>query len=143
MRKYFEIVSNLNLPSQDFAVFGSGPLIIRGLIAGSNDLDVICRGAAWKKVKSIGELKFLPEYDVTIVTFGDGAITFGNQWGIGDPDIDALIDGAETIEGLPFVQLTHVINYKLLRASDKDLNHIEILERGGFAGMVANARKQV
>ncbi len=141
MRGHFKIVRDLNLPAGDFAIFGSGPLIIRELITGSNDLDIICRGAAWEKVQSLGQVKYLPEYDVSIVAIGGDDITFGNQWGIGNPDIDALIDDAEMIEDLPFVQLRHVIDYKLLRASRKDLSHIEILEKAGFGELVSKARE--
>jgi len=43
---------------------------------------------------------------------GNGAISFGTAWGIGQFDINRLIDTAEIIGGLPFVQLQFVINYK-------------------------------
>lgn len=41
----------------------------------------------------------------------------------GDFDIDALIDTAEMIDGLPFVRLPHVIEYKKIRNSAKDQLH--------------------
>ena len=40
-------------------------------------------------------------------------------------DHDDLIDTAELIDGLPFVRLEHVIDYKQVRASPKDLLHLE------------------
>jgi len=55
----FDRVKRLNLPVGDFAIFGSGPLIVRGIIPGSNDLDIICRGKAWQKIKKIGEREYL------------------------------------------------------------------------------------
>jgi len=127
----FDRVKSLNLPVGDFAIFGSGPLIVRGVIPASNDLDIICRGQAWERVKAIGELEYLSKYDVTVVTMCDGRLTFGNKWGIGNFNIDELIDGAELIDGLPFVQLVHVVQYKLERASTKDLKHIEALKNKG------------
>ncbi len=127
----FFLLRNLNLPQKDFAVFGSGPLIVRGIIPCTNDLDVICRGNAWDVVNRLGEREYLEEYDATIVSIADGAITFGISWGIGQFDIDSLIDTAEIIEDLPFVQLPHVIAYKRIRRLAKDLEHIEAAARAG------------
>ncbi len=124
----FDRVKSLNLPVSDFAIFGSGPLIVRGIIPASNDLDIICRGQAWERAKAIGELEYLSKYDVTVVTMCDGRLTFGTKWAIGEFDIDELIDGAEEIDGLPFVRLEHVTNYKEISKRPKDLRHIEALK---------------
>ena len=78
-------------------------------------------------VSKRGATKYLSEYDVTVASFADGAITFGTQWGIGAFDIDELIDTAEIIEVLPFVRLEHVLAYKTIRSSAKDLQHLEAL----------------
>jgi predicted nucleotidyltransferase len=123
----FDSVKSLNLPVGDFAIFGSGPLIVRGIIPASNDLDIICRGQAWERVKAIGELEYLSKYDVTVVTMCGGRLTFGTKWAIGEFDIDELIDGAEEIDGLPFVRLEHVTSYKEISKRPKDLRHIEAL----------------
>ena len=93
MEALFESLKSLDLPEGDFAVFGSGPLIVRGIIPATNDLDIICRGAAWEEVESIGTLEHSDKYDVEIVTLHDGQLSFGTKWGIGSFDIDDLIDG--------------------------------------------------
>ena len=119
----------MELPNGDYAVFGSGPLIVRGVIPATNDLDIVCRGATWDMVRKIGTLQFNDDYGVEIVTFYDGQVTFGNRWGIGNFDVNELIEGAEFIDKLPFVRLKHVVEYKMLRASEKDLRHIELLRQ--------------
>lgn len=124
----FDRVKSLNLPVSDFAIFGSGPLIVRGIIPASNDLDIICRGHAWETVKAIGVLEYLSKYDVTVVTMCGARLTFGTKWAIGEFDIDELIDGAEEIDGLPFVRLEHVTNYKEISKRPKDLRHIKALK---------------
>ncbi len=124
----FDQLKGLNLPAGDFAIFGSGPLVVRGIIPASNDLDILCRRLAWKTVREIGELEYLSDYDVTIVTMCDGRLTFGTEWGIGNFDIDALIDSAEVIDGLPFVRLEHVACYKGIIKRPKDLEHLQALE---------------
>jgi len=132
----FESLKNLNLPEGNFAVFGSGPLIVRGIIPAANDLDIICRGAAWEEIKSIGTLAQSDEYGVEIATLNDGQLSFGAEWGIGDFDVDDLIDGAESIDGLPFVPIKHVVRYKLERASPKDLLHIDFLKQSKYAALI-------
>jgi hypothetical protein len=93
-------------------VFGSGPLIVRGIIDATNDLDVVSRGGAWKKACELGEMVSLEEHDVNVVSFLDGAITIGTSWAYGNVDFDELIDTADIIDGLPFARLEHVVKYK-------------------------------
>ena len=124
----FDQLRQLNLPPREYAVFGSGPLAIRGIIPLANDLDVICQDEVWKIVSEIGSIEYLPEYDVSVVTMADGALTFGTKWGIGNFDIDELIATAETIDDLQFVRLEHVVRYKKIRSSEKDQLHLGALE---------------
>ena len=124
----FDRLRQLNLPPRGYAVFGSGPLAIRGIIPLAHDLDVICREEVWNIVSQIGRVDYLSDYDVSVVTMADGALTFGRQWGIGNFDIDELIATAEIIAALPFVRLEHVICYKKIRPSEKDLLHLDALE---------------
>jgi len=124
----FDLLKSLHLSAGDYAIFGSGPLIVREIIPASNDLDVICRGNAWKTVQKKGESEYLSDYDVTVVTMCDGRLTFGSEWAIGDFDINELIDSAEIIDGLPFVRLEHVACYKGISKRPKDLEHLKALE---------------
>lgn len=128
----FRFVKELQLPQGDFAIFGSGPLIVRNIIPFRNDLDIICRDAAWELVQQIGQPQYLQDYDAHIVSMLDGAITFGTSWGIGQFDIDRLINTAEILEDLPFVRLQYVIEYKKIRGSAKDLSHIEAASTAGY-----------
>ena len=62
------------------------------------------------------------------MTMFDGRLTFGTEWGIGNFDINALIDSAELIDDLPFVRVEYVASYKEIRKRPKDLQHLEALE---------------
>ncbi len=125
-RDGFQLVRSLELPLGDYAIFGSGPLIVRGVIAATNDIDIVSRGDAWERARTVGDLVLLPEYDVEIVTCFDGIVTGGPCWAIGGFDIDDLIDTAEMIEGLPFVGLEHVVCYKQIAGRPKDLEHLRL-----------------
>ena len=124
----FDQLKQLQLPASDYAVFGSGPLIVRSIIPFAGDLDVICRPAVWDHVASLGQVRHLPRYNVDVVEMHDGKLTFGQSWGIGDFAVDELIDSAEMIDGLPFVRLEYVVAYKRERNSDKDRRHLRALD---------------
>ena len=52
----------------------------------------------------------------------------GEQMDLPEIDVDELIDTSEIIDELPFVRLEHVIEYKQVRSSPKDLLHLEQYE---------------
>ena len=109
-------------------MFGSGPLIVRGVIEATNDLDIICRGAAWERVQEIGEISSFDDAN-ECVNLLDGRITFGVTWKYGEFDLDELIDTAEIIDDLPFVTLKHVTAYKEAADRPKDREHLALLRR--------------
>ena len=127
----FDLVRSLDLP-HDYAIFGSGPLLIRNIIDSSDDIDILCGPACWARVTTLGDLCHLDDYGVDIVSLFDGRVTFGTDWGIGDFDTDLLIDSADVIEGLRFVRLEYVQAYKSIRASAKDRRHLRALH--GYLG---------
>ena len=124
----FDHVRSLKLPAGDYAFFGSGPLIVRGIIEATNDLDIICRGAAWDRVREVGEPSTFDDEN-ECVNLLDGRITFGITWKYGSFDLDELIETAEIIDGLPFVSLEHVIAYKEAADRPKDQEHLFSLSR--------------
>lgn len=120
----FELLRAVDLPVGDYAVFGSGPLLVRGIIEDARDIDVIARGSAWERALDQGEITYLPDEDITVAAFFDGALSVGTTWAYRDVDIDDLIDTAELFDGVPFVRLEHVIAYKRTADRDKDRDHL-------------------
>ena len=120
------LLRGLGLPAGDYAVFGSGPLLVRGVIDRAGDLDVVCRGAAWSLVQRLGPI--VAQHGVPVVSLCGGAVTFGTRWAIGNFDIGHLIDTAEVIDGLPFAALEHVVAYKRLADRPKDREHLRLLK---------------
>ena len=124
----FDLLNSLHLPAGASAIIGSGPLIVREIIPASNDLDIICRGSAWKTVQKIGEPAYLCEFDVAVVTMCGGHLTAGSEYAIGDFDINELIDSAEIIDGLPLDRMENEASYKKIAKRPKDLEHLKALE---------------
>lgn len=126
----FGLLRSLELPAHDYAVFGSGPMIVRGMVEATNDLDIITRRAAWERVQEIGTLSSFDD-DNPCVDMFDGRITFGITWKYGTFDLGELIDTAELIEGLPFVRMEHVVTYKRAAGRPKDFEHLGLLAEFG------------
>jgi hypothetical protein len=122
-------VRALGLPAGHFVLFGSAPLLVRGIVPAAGDVDVLVRGPAWDAAKAIGPVVRLSPYDVEVVRLLDGRIEIGTVWGIGTVDVDELINTAETIDGLPFAGLAHVRAYKELADRPKDREHLRLLDR--------------
>ena len=127
----FGLLRTLDLPPDGYAVFGSGPLLIRGVIEEANDLDVVCRPHTWEQARRLGEVVAL-EDGVEVISVNNGAITFGRSWRYGDVDIEHLIDTADELEGIPFVRLEHVIAYKRIADRPKDRVHLAALAAAGL-----------
>jgi len=132
MNLLLQSVAELRLPAGEFAIFGSGPLLVRGVVDAVNDIDIICRSAAWNHAKEFGKEIHLDYYDVDIISIDNGSITLGRSWAYGDFDVDELINSAELIAGLPFVRLEYVIAYKRIANRQKDIEHLHALEAKGF-----------
>lgn len=124
--EFFKKVKNLNLPRGEYALFGSAPLVIRGLKE-SDDIDIIatenlynhCKQSGWEeKIAGSGSL-YLTRDEIELF----------KDWKPGEWDIQELIDGAEVIDGLPFVKLVTVLKWKKLRNKEKDKKDIEIIEK--------------
>ena len=131
---------SLNLPSNDFAVFGSAPIAANGLMDFSQvtDLDLVVRGSAWEKAKSLSKV---PPKE-TDLKFGDFLGFFKNGddfeiqiytgWPDGKWDVDELIDTADLISGIRFVNLENVLKWKKVKIErthkPTDAEHIKIIE---------------
>jgi len=116
----------LGLPPDDFAVFGSGPLMARGLIE-SHDLDIIARGAAWQRARQLGR-ETAGTHAGRKVELAGGRIEVFDAWGPGAWDPDALIDGADVIDGVRYARLAEVLKWKKMMRRPKDTEHIRLAE---------------
>lgn len=103
-----ELLKRYNLPRGEYAVFGSAPLVIGGLIDDVNDFDVIIKPRSWN-------FDSKKEYRTVDIEFFDNWPPF---------DVDDLVDN-HTFEfrGVLFVNPEKVIEYKrrMNRPKDQDI----------------------
>jgi hypothetical protein len=114
----------LHINSEDYAIFGSGPLAIRG-IRPAKDIDILVT----KKVYDW----FLRENKETIdEELGKVSIElpyvelFGKHRLI--DNIEDIIKSSEIIHGYPFVSLEYLIKVKNELARKKDLKDLKLIE---------------
>lgn len=122
MHPSVEHLRSLELPEGDWALFGSGPLLLRGWIDAVGDLDVITRGEAWERCEEIGEVSLLEDGNPVADLGVD--VTAGRTWLYAGLGLDEMIDSAEDIDGIPCVRLEYVIAYKEAAGRPKDLRHL-------------------
>lgn len=122
----FEALKKLNFPVGQYAIFGSGPMWVRG-IRESDDLDIIVRGEAWEQAKASGIIGVKEYSGLQYVHFVDGKIEVYNGWYPGGWDIDDLVETAEVIDGIPFVRLESVIEWKKVMGREKDAKDLALI----------------
>jgi len=125
MKSFLNELDSFDLDIGDYAIFGSGPIAIRGLIK-PHDLDIII-----KKNKYIW-------YESPIKI---GNIEFSYNWP-GFENINELIDTAEIIDGHPYVRLEYVEKYKNYMHREKDKQHMSNLASKMLINYINKKRSQ-
>lgn len=121
-------LKSLDLPTNDFAVFASGPMYIHGIKELGHDLDLIARGSAWEKALTLGSVENKHMGNGQVINLFDGAIEIFDSWTSADWDINKLIDEADLIDGIRWVRLEEVLKWKKQMNRPKDADHIRLIE---------------
>jgi len=127
-KKLTDEIRELSLPKGSFAIFGSGPMAIRGLKE-PNDIDLIVTKDVYELLKNKHgwDEKIYNESEKHYLR--KGRIEAWNMWGPGNWDIPRLIETAELIDGLPYVTLDNVLAWKRRNGRPKDAADIEKIEK--------------
>lgn len=121
MLPFVDELQALNLPQDSFAIFGSGPIAVRGL-RDAKDLDIVVRKDVWDELAK----KYPKNEKGTGLQIGN--IEAFDQWSPWFDDPNMLIDTAEIIDGLPFVRLEHVVAWKKAMGREKDIKDLELIK---------------
>ncbi|MEU7161257.1 hypothetical protein [Streptomyces chrestomyceticus] len=123
----FRKLGSLNLRTADFVIAGSGPLLAHGIRPEISDLDVVARGAAWKRAASLGDPAPAPLGYVDHILFFSGDVEVLNGWF--EYSVDELIEEADVFCGLNFSPLKRVLEWKTQLAREKDRADVEAIHR--------------
>lgn len=102
-------------------------MYVHGLRGTISDIDIIVTQELWNA------LNHSNKWQKSISPNGSECLTKDNfelwqDWQPGEWDIDKLITEAEIINGLPFVKLEAVLEWKKLYGREKDLQDVEKIE---------------
>lgn len=117
-------LKKLNLPINEFSVFGSGPIAVRGLKE-PGDLDIIVTKKLWNELKDKYELVKKKDYEYLTIN----GIDIFYDWTHPDYDLDKLIKESEIIQGIRFVKLETVLAWKKKRNNEKDKKDVELITK--------------
>ncbi|MEU6486239.1 hypothetical protein [Streptomyces sp. NPDC046887] len=107
---FFRNLQSLGLPVEDYVISGSGPLLVHGIRRDIGDLDVVARGAAWEIAKGLGDPEEAPLGWAQRISLMNGSIEILNGWF--GYSVDSLIAEADVFEGVRFMPLTRVLEWK-------------------------------
>jgi hypothetical protein len=128
----FNEIKKINLPINQYAITGSGPLGIRNLKK-INDIDMIVSNSLWNDLA----LKYpvIEQNNIKKIIIPNKGIeifcetSFNSQIKEKDePTVIQRIKNAEIIDDLPFESLKYTLYYKYKMKRDKDLKDIKIIE---------------
>lgn len=122
--KHLKELKDLKLPKDEYAVFGSGPMAIRGLRE-NKDIDIIVKGRLWKRLSGKYEVKIKNEGRIEYIQIGN--IEIFKDWKPWFEDIDVLIDSADIIDGIRFVGLEYILEWKSAMGRDKDKKDVKMI----------------
>jgi len=117
-------LKSLNLPCDEYAVFGSGPLAVHG-IRESKDIDIIVKPELWNKLIKKYSVK---KADCGGNCFKVNKIEIYQDWRPWFDDVNKLINDADIFEGIKFVKLKYVLEWKKAYAREKDLKDVKLIE---------------
>jgi hypothetical protein len=104
-----------------------------GLKELKNDIDVIARGKAWEKAKTFSDPVETNSKLGSVVCLFDGTVEIFDAWPpAGMWDVEKLINDAEVIDGIRFVQLKSVAEWKNTRKKKSD--EMDIQKINDFLG---------
>ena len=117
-------VRELGLPIDEFAVFGSGPMAAAGLRK-VNDIDLIVSVHLWDRLAEELPTTDLEDEGQKIRIRG---VEIYNTWYPEVGDLDILIKKADVVEGVRFVKLQKVLEWKQKYGREKDAHDIAAIE---------------
>lgn len=128
----FSKLRQLNLPRDQYAITGSGPMGVRNLKA-IGDIDIIVTEELWGHL--VSKYEIADQNGVRKVVLPGGVIEAFYQGSFYSEPLDNMaptyafrIAHAELIDGLPFETLDTILYYKKRDRREKDLKDIELIE---------------
>lgn len=118
-----KILDHLKLPKDQYLIWGSGPLAIRGLRA-AQDIDLVVSKPLWKDLSQSYPVSGPKKNRINI-----GELDIWSDLLNLSDRIEEVIQDSDIIEGYPFMKLSYTVEWKTHWNSAKDPKDIALIEK--------------
>lgn len=115
-------IAELDLPEDSYIVVGSGILAALS-IRDSNDIDLIVTEEVYRYIESLGWEQGLWSNQIV---FKQDVFDIGNDWY--GKSAKELLKTAQIIDGVPYLSLDDVYEWKKMKARDKDIRDLKLID---------------
>lgn len=104
--KHLDTLEAMNISKDDFVIYGSAPLVLRGLKEKNNDLDILTTESLWDRLKVEYPENMKGDYiEINGVSFTHNPNGFFDS-------TDEVIRKADVIDGYHVMNLTETVKWK-------------------------------
>lgn len=117
-----DTLKELNIPKEDCVIYGSAPMVLRGLKEKNNDLDVLVKDSLWEKLSVRYPNNINGDYiDINGVSFTHTDMNFLGP-------MDDVIKKSDIIDGYYILTLAETKRWKEKLGSEKHLKDAKVIE---------------
>lgn len=117
-----DALKKLNIPKDDFVIYGSAPMVLRGLKEKNNDLDVLVRDSLWDKLC----IKYPDNVNGDYIDINGVSFTRTSKGFLGD--IDEAICKSDVIDGYNILSILETKNWKEKVGGERHLADAKIID---------------
>ncbi len=123
----FKKLKELNFPSGEYVVVGSGALAARDLRE-ANDLDIVVTRKLFTLLRDSGSYKEVAKHNMMFLQADDVEIIPQLDWDAYQTVVEEAIKTADIINGFPFLNIPETIKFKTALGREKDFQDIKLLQ---------------
>ena len=117
-----DTLKELNIPKEDFVIYGSAPMVLRGLKEKNNDLDVLVKDSVWEKLS----IKYPNNINGDYIDINGVSFTHKDMNLLGD--MDEVIRKSDIIDGFHILSLAETKKWKEKIGGENHLKDAKVIE---------------
>lgn len=117
-----DTLKELNIPKDDFVIYGSAPMVLRGLKEKNNDLDVLVRDSLWDMLS----VKYPNNVNGDYIDINGVSFTHTDKNFLGN--IDEVIKNSDIIDGYHILSILETKRWKEKVGGERHLADARIID---------------
>lgn len=128
-----DTLKELNIPKEDCVIYGSAPMVLRGLKEKNNDLDVLVKDSLWDKLS----VKYPNNINGDYIDINGVSFAHKNKELLGD--INTVMKNSDIIDGYHVLSILETKKWKEKIGGEGHLRDVEIINE--YLGKLENKYK--